>query len=567
MSLSARTLEPSAASAEFRMDPTLPIAEDRAAADAAVGRFREIAALRGAQAGLEALRTDLLSAPAAAWVACARQLAAQGAAEIAVALLRTAPAALAAQPALRVALGEALWQAGAAGEAEATLRRVLAEDPERHPAALALARQLRNRGRLDAAVAVLEAACGPDAGLAVLLECALFMKQCQREARALALCEDALARGERDARLLALAGNLALALGRFEQARARLLEAIAQGVDFNEWQVPEALARAQRYRDPQHPDFARFEAWRGDPRLGPRARASLLFGLAKAYDDVGDYARAAALLREANALARSVSPWSRESWRAAIAARLAAPAPRVTASVASGCAPVFVVGLPRTGTTLVAELLGRHPDVRNRGELPVLGYVANRLRQSGREEDPAVLREAAELYLAHLRQDDAPARWYVDKDPLNFRYLDSVAALFPQARVVYCRRDRRDTALSIWSQMFGNPEYGFAGDFADIAAVAADCERLMAHWRRTLPLAIHVLDYEHLAAQPQATLDALGAFIGLPPFDLLAAPAPEGAAIASASLWQARQPVHQGSIGRWRHYAPYLPELAAAFPD
>ncbi|HEX7112047.1 MAG TPA: sulfotransferase, partial [Mizugakiibacter sp.] len=123
------------------------------------------------------------------------------------------------------------------------------------------------------------------------------------------------------------------------------------------------------------------------------------------------------------------------------------------------------------------------------------------------------------------------------------------------------------TALSVWSQMFGNPEYGFACDFADIALVAADCERLMAHWQSTLPLAIHVLDYEYLATKPQETLDALGAFVGLPTFDLLAAPAPDGAAIASASLWQARQPVHRGSIGRWRRYAPYLPELTAAFPD
>lgn len=552
------------------MNPIPPFVEDRAdieaTASAAMTQFRRATVLGGTQAGLDALRAALQSAPATAWEASARQLVAQGAAATAVALLRAMPASLAAQPVLRVALGEALWQAGAAGEAEAVLRRVLAEDPRHYPAALALARQLRNRGRLDAAVAALAAACGQGADLAVLLECALFMKQCQREAPALALCEGALARGERDARLFALAGNLALALGRFEQARTWLLEAIAQGVDFNEWQVPEALARAQRYRDPQHPDFARFEDWRNDPRLGPRARASLLFGLAKAYDDVGDCARAATLLREANAVARSLSPWSREGWQAVIAAQLAAPTPRVTASVACDCTPVFVVGLPRTGTTLVAELLGRHPDVRNRGELPMLGYIASRLRQSGHAQDPIALRDAAELYLAHLRQDDAPARWYVDKDPLNFRYLDTVAALFPQARVVYCRRDRRDTALSIWSQMFGNPEYGFACDFADIALVAADCERLMAHWQRKLPLAIHVLDYEHLAAQPQEALDALGAFVGLPTFDLLAAPAPEGKAIASASLWQARQPVHRGSIGRWQRYVPYLPELTAAFP-
>ncbi len=235
-------------------------------------------------------------------------------------------------------------------------------------------------------------------------------------------------------------------------------------------------------------------------------------------------------------------------------------------TVARDGVPIFVVGLPRTGTTLVAELLGRHPDIRNRGELPTLAYLAERLAGLDAAQRTGALDDAAAVYLAHLRRDDAPARCYIDKNPLNFRYLDTVAALFPNARVIYCRRHARDTALSIWSQSFAHDDYGFAADFHDIAAVATGCDDLMAHWERSLSIPIITVDYEQVTTDPATTIAQLVAQLGLAPFDLAQANPDVASAITSASQWQARQPIHQRSVERWRSYADYLPELIELFP-
>jgi hypothetical protein len=178
--------------------------------------------------------------------------------------------------------------------------------------------------------------------------------------------------------------------------------------------------------------------------------------------------------------------------------------------------------------------------------------------------DPAALHQAAAIYMGHLRQDDAPARCYIDKNPHNFRHLGLVQALMPQARVIFCRRDRRDTALSIWSQLFAHQDVDYAYDFADIAAFAAGHDRLMEHWQRTLRLPILELHYEDLVAGPEETLRRLRGFIGIDGEE--AAPG-AATAISTASVWQARQPVYRGAVGRWRAWDAYLPELQRLFPS
>jgi tetratricopeptide (TPR) repeat protein len=338
-------------------------------------------------------------------------------------------------------------------------------------------------------------------------------------------------------------------------------------VDLNEWFVLQALASTQRYTDSAHPDFALLESNAHAPGLTDNARASILFALGKACDDVGDYARAAANLREANALARQLQPWSRPAWERFVAAQREAAGSPVVFAAEDGPTPVFIVGMVRSGTTLVAERLGRLPGVRNRGELPFIGYLAEQLRAQGLARHRPSLEQARRIYLAHLRQDDAPATWYVDKHPLNFRYLGEIAAMFPEARIIHCRRDARDNALSIWSQLFAHRDNAYAYDFGDIAAFGTGCEALMQHWQHTLDVPIHNLDYERMVSEPEQAMVQLRAFLGVADDAGAAASPASPGAIATASLWQARQPIYHRSVGRWRSYAPHLPELVAAFPD
>jgi hypothetical protein len=227
------------------------------------------------------------------------------------------------------------------------------------------------------------------------------------------------------------------------------------------------------------------------------------------------------VLREANALVRRDQAWSRDSWGTWVAARSREQGgaghdagPRL--QTPADWTPIFVVGLPRSGTTLAAVQLARHAGVRDRGELPHIPYIADRLEASGRARDPEALREAAQLYSAHLRQDDAPAPWYVDNNQMNFRHLDLIARLFPRARVIHCVRNRRDTALSIWSQYFANSACAFANDLDDIAAFCAGHDRLMRHWKDSLDLPIHTLVYEDMVEHGEEVGERLRAFVGLP---------------------------------------------------
>ncbi len=275
------------------------------------------------------------------------------------------------------------------------------------------------------------------------------------------------------------------------------------------------------------------------------------------------------MLRPANATAHAATKWKAGEWRRFVDGRLAGTALPALA-VQDDFAPVFVVGLPRTGTTLVANGLAEQADVRDRGELNWIDAFFAHLHERGQLGDARAMAAAAAMIRAQMRRDDAPARFYLDKNPLNFRYLDFIAALFPNARIVHCRRAPRDTALSIWMQHFAHEDLGFAYAFADIAEMHQGHAALMTHWRAHLGIEIHDVEYERLVADPQGELQRLAAALKIAASDgPIPAPAERKAStpVTTASVWQVRQPVYRHAVGRWQRYEPYLPELASLFAD
>ena len=529
--------------------------------------FHATRALTGAEQAIATLTERLQTQPAAVWLACAQDIAQLTDEPAAIAWLHAAIARWSLTIELRYWLAFAFWSRGEVAAAEHELRELLGVLPDHLEALRLLATLLRSSGRFSAAVQCISDWWRRQPRTTVsTLQCVDFIRHCQRHALAANLCDEALHAGVTDPAIYAQAGLLALELGRFDMARMHLLTALDRGVDLNTWFVPAALAYAQRYSTADHPDFKLFEKCARDSALTPKAQTTAMFALAKACDDIGDVERAANLWREANRQARILKPWSAERYRNLIAATLATSPGDIRVPPGEAI-PIFILGLPRSGTTLAAVSLGRHPDVRDRGELPHLGFIAERLATGGHRHDPLALHEAAELYYTHLQQDDTPARWYIDKTPVNFLRLDLVATLFPHAHVVFCRRNRRDTALSLFGQFFAHTDGDFAYDFEDIAAFAAGHDQLMEHWQRTLPLSIHTLDYEELAQHPAQTIAMLCERIGIPAHNDVSTPPAQDAAIGSSSLWQASQPVYTSSIGRWRAYAPYLPELEALFAD
>lgn len=463
---------------------------------------------------------------------------------------------------LRRILAGIQQRGGREAEAETLFQQLLAERSDDAGTAFALARMLVNQCRSAAAAAVIRRCFGPAARNPELaIQAIELLDDCERKRDAAAIATQAIECNPNDPRLHAYAGMLWAQLGEFPRARTSYLYALEHAPAACEWHVPYGLASLQRYRDAAHPDFARFQACLDRKDLTDKARSTLLFALAKAYADIGAVEPAATYSRQANRLAHTLTRWSRKQWRRAIETRLRTAPTSSTLLPAAGFAPIFIVGVPRAGTTLVAELLARSDRVCNRGESPWLARLAQRPELAG-NPDRSALQQAANTYMRQLQQDDSrDSHWFIDKQPLNFRYVDLALALFPDARIVYCQRNARDHALSLWLQAFLEDVQGYAYDFQDIACVMHDCERLMARWQSRYPDSIHAVRYEELAAAPARVMASLTAWLGLPAPDADAAAHGTPTSISTASLWQARQPVYTTSLGRWKAYATQLPEL------
>jgi tetratricopeptide (TPR) repeat protein len=314
-----------------------------------------------------------------------------------------------------------------------------------------------------------------------------------------------------------------------------------------------------------------------DEKTADEPRALIGYGLLKYHERRHDYAAAAAAGLAANAARRrAAGPLD----RAALAQRVDGMMARYDGEFFAARSrfgigndqPVFIVGLPRSGTTLTEQILSAHPLLHGAGELRDLARIAEGC--TGADEEPWVAasrldeigsRERAYDYLRALRAGAPRGRLRIsDKSPLNFFQLAFAAVLFPHARVVHCKRGARDNALSIWMENF-NAGQRYATDFSDLAYFIAQYERLMEHWRRHLPLPMLEVQYEETVRDTETQARRLTAFLGVPWDARCLEFHRSERAVQTPSRWQVRQPIYGRSVGRWRNYAELLPELDTAF--
>jgi tetratricopeptide (TPR) repeat protein len=313
-----------------------------------------------------------------------------------------------------------------------------------------------------------------------------------------------------------------------------------------------------------------------DARRADDARAVIGYGLAKHHDRHKDFPAAAAAARAANeARRREAGAFDRDAFDGRVAALLGFDAAFFAGRRGFGLGtdqPVFIVGLPRSGTTLLEQILASHPLLHGAGELPDLSRLAERAAPDAPWVSAARVTRESSAALAHdyLRalRDGAPrGRLRItDKAPFNLFQLGFAALLFPQARVIHCRRDARDNALSIWFENF-NVDQRYSTDFADIAHLRGGYERLMAHWRAALPLPILDVDYEALVADTEGEARRIVEFLGAPWDRRCLDFHRTERAVRTPSRWQVREKIYTRSVERWRAYAPHLPEIEAAFPS
>ena len=295
-------------------------------------------------------------------------------------------------------------------------------------------------------------------------------------------------------------------------------------------------------------------------------RSLLGFALGKAHADLGENETAMRFYDAANRMEKAKFFFDRAGLAATVDRIIEEQTPAYLARMAAlGVAdelPLLVLGMPRSGTTLVEQIVSSHPQVAAGGELPFWTDHAQALGAAAAESDPApAVRRMADDYRAVLRRAGPQALRVTDKNPFNFLAIGLILTVFPRARIIHCRRDPIDTALSIYCLRFAG-RMEFAYDRADIIFYYRQYQRLMAQWRTVLPAERFVeVDYETLVAEPEAETRRLIGFTGLPWDDACLAPECNERTIRTASLWQARQPVYATSVQRWRRFEPWLGEL------
>ena len=239
--------------------------------------------------------------------------------------------------------------------------------------------------------------------------------------------------------------------------------------------------------------------------------------------------------------------------------------------------PIFVVGMPRSGTTLTEQVISRHPQAAAAGELGDMSRIAGSLGfekgdakifiQRLSKLRPADVDALAKRYLAVLDRVSDTAQMVIDKMPHNFLHLGLIALLFPNARIIHCRRDPLDNCVSCFTTQLKDQLHSYAIDLGTLGEYYREYVSLMAHWREVLPVPIYELDYEQLIESPERETRRLIDFVGLPWDPACLSPHESGQAVRTLSRMQVRQPIYRTSVGRWRHYEKHLAPLKAALGD
>ena len=548
----------------------------RFAAQRAAGDFR--AALRAASDACHAApnRPEPHYAYGEAWLAIGEP---GRAAQAFAAAVRLKPA----WPDAWINLGLAYYREGAIGDAKTAMRQALRRAPD-HPAAIAnLAAFMRITGEGAAAEALLRAAIARDpANAAARLNLAAQLLQEERPEEALALL-DAAPSPPDDPRTLShwrLQRSLALLQqNRPAEARTELAALASLGP------IPPELAPlwhwrrvllAQAERDPG----AAIHAARGmeaaldamGPEAVPEHRIMGHYDLAKFWSGLNQRAASFAHWRAGHALLAPMQPFSRDAHRAFIDANIKvfdrarfAAGPR---AANADPAPVFIVGMPRSGTTLAEQILGAHADAHAAGERSALGQAFAALGGGDGAEavrrlaalDAAALDNAASRYLAELHALAPDKARIVDKLPGNYLHLGLAGLMLPGARIIHCVRDPRDIGLSIWTFRF-HGLHGYAHDLADLGWTIAEQARLMAHWKAALPNRVLTLALADWVADFDATLARVLIHVGLPHDPACARFYERDSRVQTVSRAQVRQPVNARGLGRWRAYATELAPL------
>jgi tetratricopeptide (TPR) repeat protein len=463
-------------------------------------------------------------------------------------------------------LGNALRGLGLPQEAAASCSRALEIEPESADAHRYLGNAWFDLGQFDRAAASYEQALAINPGYAeVHTALGVVLRQIGRGDEAETSCRRALEINPDLPETLALLGDLQAGQGRFAAAEESFQRALSIDPE-----LPEAWAGIARYRkmgDADAPWLAAVQRLVAKS-LPIQHEINLRYAIGKYFDDIEDFEQAFANYRLANELTQRYGIKHDRERLTRRVDRLVASYDRAWLDTTSAEAnpsdrPVFIVGMPRAGTTLGEQILASHPAVCGVGELRFWHAAVAEYEKSMEAGwgNGGVISGLAGRYLRKLAEFSTEARRVVDKMPANTMNLGLMHASLPQARIIHMRRHPIDTCLSIYFQAFSTT-HSYANDLEDLAHYYTQYFRVMEHWRSTLPEdAILDVPYERLVEDPETWSRRMIEFIGLPWDPRCLDFHRTDRTVLTASSWQVRQKITTASAGRWHHYEKFVGPL------
>ncbi len=469
-------------------------------------------------------------------------------------------------------LAELAGRIGRHRDAENLLRRALELAPRFHAARSNLATVLHRQNRTPEALAELDTlmAAEPEHLGHANLRAAALTKVGEFD-DALALYETVLARPPGHPRVWMSYGHALKTVGRAEDSVAAYRRAIALEPSLGE--VWWSLANLKTVRFDAADIAAMSNALNG-AGLGEEDRFHLHFALAKALEDAGDAAAAFENYRAANRFRRAALSYDAADTSRAVDRSIALFTTDFVTGLTGGCEapdPVFIVGLPRAGSTLIEQILSSHSQIEGTMELPDIPAMIARLAADGRGLPATIAtlsrvecRALGEEYLSRTRiqrKTDRPL--FIDKLPNNWAHVGFIKAILPRAKIIDARRHPLDCGVSNFRQHFARGQ-AFSYDLADIGAYYADYVRLMTHFDAVMPGAVTRVFHEALVADPEAEVRKLLAAFGLQFEEACLRFHENTRAVRTASSEQVRRPVNRDGIGQWRRYVGQLDPLRSA---
>ncbi len=374
-----------------------------------------------------------------------------------------------------------------------------------------------------------------------------------------------------------LLGNLLSEFGRFDEARECFERAIAiapllAGSYYD-------LVRCRRVTTDDDCLLQRMEAALAMPELETAQRHRLHLAIGKAADDLGDYSFAMRHFDAADAVRRGAGSFDSAAFSVEVERLMDRCKPELMGRASElgsrDATPVLITGMPRSGTTLVEQIISMHPEVEAGGELNFWNERGAMWHRGGAGQPPFIAKElqgndfvdgeflakAAADYLGVLRGIAPKAARVTDKMPFNFLWAGLIHLAFPRAVIIHCRRAAVDTALSIHQTHF-HPSLAFPTGGAELVSYFHSYKRLTDHWRRVLPADRFLeVDYEELTSAPEPVIRRMMAACGLAWDEACLRPETNPRAVKTPSKWQTRQKIYRSSVARWRRYEPWLGPL------